>query len=471
MIKNRGVHEVAINPDLHWREGLFLHPHHMQRFQRSYAVRINELRQLVLAYPFGVLQLEFSEDALANYIVKIEKHHIVMRSGIEVVEQGNANIPALNIKERFKSDTNPFTIFIGIPLWYGSRANSIEPDDEKNNDWRIKRLYRVCETEYCDENTGENPQAIRERFINARLLLDNEDHTDLEVIPLLTLTHATGNKLGKPQPDNNFVPPSLMLNGSSVLKDWIYDLINQIEGSRKEHVTHLRRTGYNAENIQNQQFVQVLRLQTLTRYATRLPQLLHAPSTTPFQFHLELSELLNELRIFSSDPNDFDLPAYDHDEIGPRMKIIFNRIRSLLQIGPRLRYEKIEFQPEDGILKIELKDEHLEKPDGYYLGIKTREDSASLIQLVVDGNRFKIMAGSQIKKAIYGILVEEDRWPPSELPASRGDLTYFRFRLDKSNDIWKNVKAEKNIAIRWPKMEQSDYQITLYMTVPLEKGK
>ena len=74
----------------------------------------------------------------------------------------------------------------GVPLWFAARANCVNPG--QSVDPRAKILYRIAETEVADENTGENVKTVLHRRVNARLLLENEDRSDLEVIPLLRVT-------------------------------------------------------------------------------------------------------------------------------------------------------------------------------------------------------------------------------------------------------------------------------------------
>ena len=35
---------------------------------------------------------------------------------------------------------------------------------------------------------------------------------------------------------------------------------------------------------------------------------------------------------------------------------------------------------------------------------------------------------------------------------------------------WEQIKSEGKVALRWPEMASSDYQVTLYMTVPSSEG-
>ena len=117
------------------------------------------------------------------------------------------------------------------------------------------------------------------------------------------------------------------------------------------------------------------------------------------------------------------------------------------------------------VLKDPLQPEHFEKPTDYYLGIKTHEDHGILAKLVEDGDKFKLMAKSMIAQRIWGIKLQEERHPPLTLPA-KSDLYYYRLMRAESQRMWDRIKDEKVLAVRWPDMQTSDYQMSLYMPIP-----
>ena len=122
--------------------------------------------------------------------LRFDRLHAIMPSGIEVNYPAEAELPSIDIKQVFASSGGALNVSLGVPLWFDSRANAVAPGQEVDS--RIKVLYRLNEVECADENTGENRKPILMRRINARLLLENEDPSDLEVIPLLRVVRATG---------------------------------------------------------------------------------------------------------------------------------------------------------------------------------------------------------------------------------------------------------------------------------------
>lgn len=452
---------------VHWHEGLFLQPHHLQYLQRQLLNQVSGQRRLGYAYPYGLIEARLSADALENMLVRFDRLRVVMPSGLEVVFPDNADLPALDIKKAFDSSSEPFTVSLGVPLWYANRANTIEtPSDD---DWRIKRLYRISEINQTDENSGENPRALQVRRVNARLLLEGDDLSDIEVLPLLRIAHATGEDVGLPKQDPLFVPACFVLQGSPALRDLVRDLTHQVEATRKSLVLQITRGGFSIETMRGLQFEQVMRLRTLNRYSARLPSLVASASVTPFEMYVELRELLGELAALYPHRDPFEVSPYNHDNPWIAFRELSERIRSLLPGGIVANFLKAPFVREDKIFLAALTDEHLSKPNEYFLGIKTKEDPRALAQLVEDGDRFKLMAKSRIDQAIYGVKLAEERHPPLELPSQVG-LHYFRL-VRSEGRMWGQIVAEKQIAIRWRGSEASDFELMLYMTVPPEEGE
>jgi predicted component of type VI protein secretion system len=214
---------------IHWHEGLFLQPHHLQNYSREVRESIGRERRLAFAYPYGVLDCKISSDGLENNLVRLDRLHVVMPSGLEIDVPGNASVPALDIKRIFANNPGGFTVSLAVPLYQEGRANTIESIGDA--DVRIKRLYRISETASPDENTGENSQPMLVRKINARLVTDADDTTDMEVIPLLRIM-ASAEESTIPRPDSRFIPPCMTISGSPTLKNLLRDLANAVEAAR-----------------------------------------------------------------------------------------------------------------------------------------------------------------------------------------------------------------------------------------------
>src|SRR5689334_10759490 len=394
---------------IHWQEGLFLQPHHFQRMQKSLRDEIFSERRLSWAYPHGLIEARISRDELENFRLRFDRLRVMMPSGLEVNFPENAELPSLEIKQAFSKGSGSFTVFLGLPLWQSARANTLTG---QHADTRSKLLYRVGELECTDENTGENTKPIQVRKLNARLMLDHEDPTEMEMIPLLRIVRATGEDVGLPKEDPEFVPPCMVLSGSPVLREMVRDLVAQVEASRKELVVQVTRGGFSIDTMRGVQFEQVMRLRTLGRHGARLESLIEAPNLTPFTVYLELRELISELAALHPDRDMFDCLPYDHDNPYPCFNELAGKIRQLVRGSVAPSFLKVQFTFADDSYRAALTDEHFLKPSDYFLGIRTKDDPRSLAAYVEDADKFKLMPPSLAGRAIRGVLVKEERFPP-----------------------------------------------------------
>jgi type VI secretion system ImpJ/VasE family protein len=455
---------------IHWQEGLFLQPHHFQRMQKSLGDEISSERRLAWPYPYGVVEARLSRDELENKRVRFDKLRAIMPSGLEVNYPAAAELPSLDIAQAFSKGAGSFTVSLGVPLWQESRANTVPVTHDA--DTRVKLLYRIGEIECHDENTGENPKPLQVRKINSRLMFEHEDPSDMEVLPLLRIVRATGEDVGLPKEDPEFVPPCMLLSGSPVLREMVRDLVSQVEASRKELVVQVTRGGFSIDTMRGVQFEQVMRLRTLNRYSARLPSIIAAPIATPFSVYLELRELLAELAAMHPDRDEFESAPYRHDNQFLCFREVANKIRSFLRGAVAPSFLKLAFKDVGGVLTANFSPEHFTQPNAYFLGIKTKLDPTAVARYVEDGDRFKLMPQSLATRAIRGIELKEERHAPLELPAA-ADLHYFRLERANSARMWQQIQTEKTAAIRWTggELDWTDASFTLYMTVPAGSAK
>ncbi len=465
---------------VHWHEGLFLQPHHLQAMQRDLVDSLAAERRLGWPFSYGVIDAKLSPDALENMQIRFDRLRAIMPSGAEVCVPDNADLPALDIKKAYAATSGAFTVRLAVPLYQPARANTLDRtvNGEIAEAVRIKRIFRVTESQRVDENTGDNPQPMLLRRLNARLVLDGDDTSDMEVLPLLRVAHSTDDEAGLPRQDPAFAPPCLVMSGSPLLRTLARDLANQVEASRKELVIKLTQGGFSIENLRGLQFEQMLRLRTLNRFSVRLPQLVGSASgsggaasallgaLSPFRVYLEMRELLAELAALYPDRDPFDAPSFDHDNPAPSFQELDKRIRQLLRGAVQKRYLEAKFARDGAMMTATLTDEQLTQPNEYFLGISTKMDPIAVAKLVEDADKFKLMPKSMARLNIFGVKLADERHPPLELP-SRSGLLYFRLVRSESQKMWDRIAQEKSVAVRWPELETFEFtDMTLYMTVP-----
>jgi type VI secretion system protein ImpJ len=446
---------------VHWHEGLFLQPHHLQIMQRQFQVENRAARSLLTPYCFGIVESRLSYDDLADGRIRFERLHVIMPSGQEVSFPDAANLPALDIKAELARGSS-LEVLLVVPLWTRNRANAFRQGDHM--DPRIKLLYMPEEVrEVADENTGDNRQAVHLRKVNARVALKGEDLSDLESLPILRVIRSVGEDSGKPRPDPEFVPPSLLLRSSPTLHDMMRELTAQLNASRNDLRIKAATGGLGLEV----KWELTMRLTVLNRFCGSLPSLVEEAHVSPFTIYLYLREMLGELLALHPEKTTFDCEPYNHLDPFRSLKELDLKIRDLIRVSKGVEPIKVLFAGSPGMLRATLEPQHFDKPTGYYLGISTRADRTKLALYLSDANKFKFMPRSMEQVAIFGIELKEENHPPLDLPG-QSNLYYFRVVPTSNQRRWDAIKQDKAISLVWNNSEfdLSDGKFTLYMTLP-----
>jgi predicted component of type VI protein secretion system len=192
-----------------------------------------------------------------------------------------------------------------------------------------------------------------------------------------------------------------------------------------------------------------------------------AGAIQPFNLYLQLRELLGELLALHPEKELFDCEAYDHMDPFRSLKELDRKIREEIRVSRATEPLKVLFTGGPSLLRANLEPLHLEKPTGYFLGVKTRLDRTRLAMYLTDANKFKFMPRSMEQVAVFGVELKEEQFPPLELPG-QNDLHYFRVLTSASQRRWDQIKLDKAISLVWNNadFDLADSIFTLYMTLP-----
>jgi type VI secretion system ImpJ/VasE family protein len=461
---------------VHWYEGQFLQPHLFQLAQRQWLAGRSEDRRLSFPYAHGLVEAQLSQNDLEAKRVRFLKLKAVMPSGL-VVELGqNMELSDLDLSQKFVAvagtTLQPVRVMLAVPSYAEGKPNTIAMGSME--DRRVRKLYREEELkEQPDDNTGDNPQSLSVRMINGRLITDTDDARDMEVLAVLRVRSQAEPKSGIPIEDEAFYPTTLLLNGSHQLKRKVSDLVTEIKTCREALVQQVS-PGFNADLAKPRALIQMMRLQTLNRFASRLE---HAGGgEAMFEVYLQLRELHGELAALAPDRDMFPkAPRYDHDQPAVWFDDLDRQIRKMLLGDMPNKWRKIDLKRDErsGWLRGELSASDYPESKAFYVGITSHMDPDTLRRLVQDEKKFKFMAESQLGYDIYGIRLFFEPNPPLELPSEPG-LRYFRVSEDQSPDNmesyrkWKQLVNERKFAVRWQQSETVKLEfsaMSLYMVL------
>ena len=145
---------------IHWHQGLFLQPQHLQVFQKGLRDSIALERNLAAPYSYGVIGARLAAEDLENYRLRFDKLHVVMPSGAHFRFPEEADLPSIDIKREYTASSEPMMIYLGVPLWKNQRSNVIDYHAQEAGK-RPKIRFIVTENTVSDENTGEEEVEIQ----------------------------------------------------------------------------------------------------------------------------------------------------------------------------------------------------------------------------------------------------------------------------------------------------------------------
>lgn len=458
---------MRFEEDIHWAEGLFLQPHHLQRFQRSMKQRLHTERSLYLPHTCGLIDFEVDADAFANYRVVVKRISAVMPSGEEISMPGNCVVAPLDLSAELENHREEFTVYLALPLWSEYDANLSEDGDS-----RSKRQFSIHETLLRDENSGDNEISMACHRLNARLTTDFQDNSDLELLPVLRLRplyrEAAEAVL---ELDRDFISPYLTVSADCPLLSMAGELNIQLRNRRNKILHDLTESGYTSENLSGPGLHSILQLRTLNSYEGRLTSLLSSGRITPFGLYLELKSLLGELAALQPMRDLGYVEEYCHMDCAPQFRELLMHIRSLIMAEGVSSYIKLEFTESAGRHDriLSLKDEHLVIADEYYLALRCDGDPRRVVSAVESGDNFKLVNPSAASSRVRGVKLTEMRYPPRFLPALSNTI-WFKLDRKESPRIWAEICNERGILLDWAEELFPKLEAALYITV-LTQGK
>lgn len=447
---------MSDSSNVHWEEGLFLQPHHLQVMQHRMTGALHAYYQLTRPYPFGLIRAVLSQGSLAKGEVRFEELKLVMPGGLLIDVPGNTDLPAREFTRAFAPGAKEMMIGIGVPRWNHAVANCVETNGDG-----AKRLYRVSESELLDENTGRNPQSVRVRRLNARLILGNEDTSDLDVMPLMRVKSAAATTTGQPAEDDGYFPPCLVLDGWARLYGLCFELSKMVGATRDRIAKDLAHNRFDFKNIKSVEISSLLRLMVLNRYAGRLAELVRAPGISPFEFYLELRSLLAELSI--ADPGDMAAHSgeYDPYELAVLFKDLYSRIEPYLREDPKRKPAAIRFvrQVADFVAP-PLSADLANAPEHYLVITAPTMNSNFLAEVVHRNNEIKLMPTRRKETAVPGVTLRFEHQAPPVVPSGVG-VNAFRVTLTDPYDqeLWA-LTREQGMTLTWRRVGTDASEVT-----------
>lgn len=429
-------------PEIHWHEGQFLRPHHLQAaFRQADTVRSASIHA-IHPYAWGFLHMDLAAGAVENNILEIRACEVRLRDGTHVKVPENCSLDPRDFKEVFDSASGALDVFFGVPEVQAVRPNVQVPGEEL--DGRNPR-YTIDLSERYDENTGDNPQSIEVRRLRGAIFLGDEDRTGFECVRLGMIERtAAGPALVK-----NSIPPLLQLRGWGPLCNAADMIWNDIRARCEQLGADASQRALTFATGSSGDIEQLVKLNALNELTVRFAAVATSPELHPHVLYMLLCDGIGKLSLWDDARRPRELPPYDHDNCGPVFEELFKYLRALINALLPRDYIERPFEQKDNGFGVVLDYEWFTPNHELFLGIRGAMQVEEVLSLFQSIN-FKLAsprdAPEVYRRRLPG-LEFKGAGSVANLPKSN-DQHYFR--ISRTPPYWEHCERERGIFISMP---------------------
>jgi type VI secretion system protein ImpJ len=338
------------NLPVHWYEGLFLRPHHLQAADRYWTELLHTSSRWNCAYDYGLYAFEFSKEALANHQIDVQTLKARLRDGtivdLELGQQpdrldlkqsiGEVSTLVAQLDEAFEHEST-IRVYLAVPKLKLGRNNCATREQDGSTRYFETRLM------LADENRGGHEQEIQLRELSIKLVLSTQDLTGLELLPIAQIKRASEGE-ASPALDTDYIPPLLSINswpplGSDIVRA-LYDIIGRKMEVLSQQITS---RGMGRDSQDPGDLDRISMLEKLNEAYATLSILAFAQTIHPLVAYTELCRILGSLSIFTPERMATEIPAYDHEDLARIFKEIKIRIEEILRSVRDYEFEQRYF--------------------------------------------------------------------------------------------------------------------------------
>ncbi|MBK9118842.1 MAG: type VI secretion system baseplate subunit TssK [Phycisphaerales bacterium] len=440
--------------EIHWYEGMFLRPHHLQAAQRRLETLVRAAQEAVMPFAWGFVELEIAEEPLENCVLRLDRCVLRLKDGTWAHVPDNTEVAPLNFEAALDAGGGAVEVYFGVPQMQEVRANAVSLQEPDRVDGTPR--YEPHALTRRDENTGANPQTLYVRRMRGRLFAAGEDMTGFEVVRVCRLKR-TDRPGAVPDVDELGAGPLLAVQADRGLSQLLTSLADQVEAKNEVLAREARETqmaftdglGANTEHL--------LKLHALNGARAALRALLQSPLVHPFDAFGALARVIGDVSVFGEDLVPGALPAYDHDRpaealdrLRRRLLLLLDALRPLAYLSRQFVRKKDE-RGRDG-LEVELDRQWIDENLDMYVGLQCDDrDVDELYKHIRNTFDLKLASPKRSPRiagtAVSGLRLQIKSVPAGVLPR-RTNLHYFR--VDKTigpdrTDYWQECEQERGI--------------------------
>ncbi len=426
---------------INWHEGLFLQPHHFQAADRYWTNLVQTSERWDHPYGYG---LEDISCGFQGTQFRVDRIRARMPNGTLVQHEGNAAPLTVDVKQAIDRGT-PTKIFLCIPQ-LRPRESNIEHEPSGGR----TRFRAIAQEIFDDTQSGGTEQMIECRLLNVRLLLETDDRSGFEQLPIAQVVRSASGDAA-PRIDDQYIPPALSIAAWQQLGHGIVRGIQDLLVQRINELVELLRDVNLRDNIlEVSQAGRFALLDRLNELSTTLGVMLPALGVHPLTAYAELCRIVSRISIYRREKRVPELPHYDHDNLGFVFHEVATLIRIILASIQFNDFMQENFLWKGDVMLAQLRPAWFDPRVDWYIGVDRgeRASDTQCRQLLSTRNSFvwKFGANDQdiYRLAAVGLkLTEVDRVP--SLPPHQY-WSYWKVTKDEGDHVFHAVGKTQIVA-------------------------
>lgn len=440
------------NPPVHWYQGLFVRPQHLQAADRHWSEASHTSQHWDHPYGYGLHSFSYSKDALASGHFRVEELDGRLRDGTLVRLESGQELE-VDLKQAFEEQLSAdgessVMIYVGLPKLNLGGVNVSK--NGANGFTRFKRMHQTV----MDENGQDSGQPVEFRKLNLRLIVGS-DTSGYEVMPIARVK-STSERDVQPVLDESYIPPVLSTRSWNHLRrHYIQGIRDVIQGNMDTLSEPVRQLSVGRHSLEPADSGRVSMLDRLNEAYTTLDVMAPALGVHPFDAYMELARILGRLSIFGNDRRAAQIEPYDHDNLGFIFNDIREKILGILYATQFDEYLRANFEGHGSTMLARLGPEWFDPDWEWYLGVERGGVSESnLRELIERSDDWYWVFGSaeQVENLFHirqnGLRREIISTTIPDLP-SRQYWTYYKISQDEyESPGWAEIRRTQSVAMR-----------------------
>ena len=120
--------------EIHWSEGMFLRPHHLQAAQRWMETVVGTGFDSLRPFSWGFVQLDVADEPLENFTLRLDGCTARMKDGTWIRIPENTQVEPLNFQKQLEASEGVLEVLLGIPQMQDVRPNSVSLEHPQQSD-------------------------------------------------------------------------------------------------------------------------------------------------------------------------------------------------------------------------------------------------------------------------------------------------------------------------------------------------